>query len=69
MGVVNPSHLRAQPLTSWSCEHARKSSDTMLTRPNALGHSRFLSELNGGSAQFNAYQNSFFGKGQSLVEN
>ena len=69
MGVVNPSHLRAQTLTLCSCEHARKSSKTMLTRPNALGHFPFLSQLNDGSTQFNAYQNSFFKKGQILVEN
>ena len=69
MGVINPSHLHAQTLTLCSCEHARKTSNTILTRPRALGHFRFLSELNDGSEQFNAYQNSFFGKGQSLVEN
>ena len=69
MGVINPSHLRAQTLTLCSCEHARKSSNTMLTRPKALGHFRFLSQLNDGSTQFNAHQNSFFEKGQILVEN
>ena len=68
-GVVNPGHLRAPTLILCSCEHARKSSNTMLTRPKVLGHFRFLSHLNDGSTQFNAYQNSFFGKGQSLVEN
>ena len=41
----------------------------MLTRAKALGHFRFLSQFNDGSTQFNAYQNSFFEKGQSLVEN
>ena len=69
MGTVNRSHLRAQTLTLCSSEHARKSSNTMLTRPKAPGHFRFLSQLNDGSTQFNAYQNSFFGKGQILVEN
>ena len=69
MGVVNPSHLRAQTITLCSCEHARKSSNTMLTRPKVLGHFHSLSQLNDGSTQFNAYQNSFFGKGQGLVEN
>ena len=68
MGVVNPSHLRAQTLTLCSCEHARNSSITMLTRPKALGHFRFLSQLNDGSTQFNAYQNSFLENGQILVE-
>ena len=69
MGVVNPSDLRAQTLTLCSCEHARESSNTMLTRPKALGHFRFLSQLNDGSTQFNAYRNSFFEKGRILVEN
>ena len=69
MGVVNPSYLRAQTLTSCACEHARKAPNTMHTRPKALGHFRFLSQLNDGSTQFNAYQNSFFEKGQILVEN
>ena len=68
MGVVNPSHLRAQTLTLCSCEYARKSSNTMLTRPRSLGHSRFLSQLNDGSTQFNAYQKSCFGKGQNFVK-
>ena len=69
MSVVNPSHLRAQMLTLCSCEHSRKSSNTMLTRPKALGHFRYLSQIIDGSTQFNAYQNSFFEKGQILVEN
>ena len=68
MDVVNPGYWRAQTLTLCACEHARKSSNTMLTRPKALGHFRFLSQLNDGSTQFNAYQNPFFGKGQDLVE-
>ena len=41
----------------------------MLTRPKARGHFRFTSELNDGSTQFNAYQNSIFRRGQVLVEN
>ena len=41
----------------------------MLTRPKALGHFSFSSQLNDGSTQFNAYQNSIFEKGQVLVEN
>ena len=41
----------------------------MLTRPRALGHFRFLSQLNDGSTQFNAYQNSIFEEVQVLVEN
>ena len=69
MGVVNPSYLRAQTVTSCACEHARKSPNTMLTRSKALGHFRFLSQLNDGSTQFDAYQKPFFGKGQSLVKN
>ena len=69
MGIVNKSHLRAQTLTLCSCEHARKCSNTMLTRPRALGHFRLLSQPNDGSMQINAYQNSFFEKGQVLVEN
>ena len=69
MGAVNPSHLRAQTLTLCSCVQARKSPNTMLKRPKALGHFRFWSQLNDGSTQLNAYQNSFFGKGQILVEN
>ena len=68
MGVVNPSYLRAQTLTSCACEHARKAPNTMPTRPKAPGHFRFLSQLNDGFTQFNAYQNPFFGKGQSLVK-
>ena len=40
----------------------------MLTRPKARGHFRFSSQLNDGSTQFNAYQNSFFERGQVLVE-
>ena len=69
MGVVNPSHLRAQMPNLCFFEHARKFSNTMLTRPKAPGHFRFLSQLNDGSTQFNAYQNSFFEKGQILLEN
>ena len=69
MGVVNPSHLRAQTLTLCSCEHARKSPNTMLTRPKALVHFLFFSQLNDGPTQFNAYQNPFLEKGQILVEN
>ena len=69
MGLVNPSYLRAQTLTLCACEHARLSPSIMLTRPNALGHFRFLSQLDDSSTQFNAYQNSFFGKWQSLVKN
>ena len=68
MGVVNPSRLRAQTLTFWPCEHERQKPSTMLTRPKALGHFRFWSQLNAGSTQFNAYQNSFFEKEQILVE-
>ena len=68
MGIVNPSHLRAQTLTLCSCEHARKSSNTMLTRPNTPGNFCFFSQLNDGFTQLNAYQNSFFDKGQILVE-
>ena len=41
----------------------------MLTRPKALGHFRLSSQLNDGSTQFNAYQNSIFERGQVLVEN
>ena len=41
----------------------------MLSRPKALGHILFSSQLNDGSTQFNAYQNSFFERGQDLVEN
>ena len=41
----------------------------MLKRPKAQGHFRFSSEVIDGSTQFNAYQNSFFEKGQILVEN
>ena len=41
----------------------------MLTRPRAPGHFRFSSQLNDGSTQFNAYQNSIFERGQVLVEN
>ena len=41
----------------------------MLTRLKTLGHFRFLSQLNDGSTQFNAYQNSIFERGQVLVEN
>ena len=55
MGVVNPSHLRAQTLTLCSCEHACKSSNTMLTRPKALGHFRFWSQLNNGSHFLSVY--------------
>ena len=68
MDVVNPSYLRVETLTSCACEHARESPNTMLTRPKALSHFRCLSQLNDCSTQFNAYQNPFFGKGQSLVE-
>ena len=32
-------------------------------------HFRFTSQLNDGSTQFNAYQNSIFKRGQVLVEN
>ena len=39
----------------------------MLTGPKALGHFRFSSQLNNGSTQFNAYQNSIFERGQVLV--
>ena len=69
MGVVNPSYLVGQTLTPCACEHARKAPNTMQTRPRALGHFRFLSQLTDGSTQFNAYPNSFFDKGQILVEN
>ena len=69
MGVVNPSYLRAQTLTPCACEHARNALNTMHTSPIDLGHLRFLSQLNDGSTQFNAYQNSFFEKRQILVEN
>ena len=69
MGVVNPGYLRAQTLTSCACEHARKSVNTLLTRPKALGHFRFWSQLDDVSTQFNAYQNPFLLKGQGLVEN
>ena len=41
----------------------------MLTRPKAPGHFRSSSQLNDGSTQFNAYQNSIFERGQVLVEN
>ena len=41
----------------------------MLTKLKALSHFLFWSQLNDGSTQFNAYQNSFFEKGQILVEN
>ena len=68
MGVVNPSYLRAQMLTPCACAHARKAPNTMHTRTKALGYFRFLSQLNDRSTQFNAYQNSFFVKGQILVE-
>ena len=40
----------------------------MLTRPKPSGHFRFSSQLNDGSTQFNAYQNSFFERGEVLVE-
>ena len=69
MGLANPGRLRAQTLTLWPCEHDRKKPNTMLTRPKAQGHSCFSSQLNDGSTQFNAYQNSFFERGQVLVEN
>ena len=68
MGFASPSRLRAQTLTLWPCEHERKKPNTMLTRPKALGHFRFWSQLNDGSTQFNAYQNSIFERGQVLVE-
>ena len=68
MGVANQSHLRTQTLSLCSCEHAQKSSNTMLTRPKALGYFRFLSQLNDGATQFNAYQDSFFEKGQIVVD-
>ena len=41
----------------------------MLTRPKALGHFCFSSQINDGSTQFNAYQKSIFERGQVLVEN
>ena len=69
MGLANPSRVRAQTLTLWPCEHERIKQNTMLTRPKALGQFRFSSQLNDGSTQFNAYQNSFFERGQVLVEN
>ena len=69
MGFANPSRLRAQTLTLWPCEQERKKLNTMLTRPRARGHFRFTSQLNDGSTQFNAYQNSIFERGQVLVEN
>ena len=69
MGLANPSRLRAQTLTLWPCEHEHEKPNTMLTRPKPLGYFRFSSQLNDGSTQFNAYQNSFFEKGQILVEN
>ena len=69
MGVVNPSYLRAQTLTLCACEHARKAPNTMHTMAKALRHFCFSSQLNDGSTQFNAYQNSLFEKGQILVEN
>ena len=69
MGVVNPSRVRAQTLTLWHCEHERLKPSAMLTRLKALGYFRFSSQLNDGSTQFNAYQNSIFERGQVLVEN
>ena len=68
MGFANPSWLRAQTLTLWPCEHERQKPDTMPTKSKTLGHFRSLSQLNDGFTQFNAYQNSFFEKGQILVE-
>ena len=69
MGFANPSRVHAQTLTLWPCEHERYKPNTMLTRPKALGHFRFWSQLNDGFTQFNAYQNSIFERGQVLVEN
>ena len=69
MGLTNRSRLRAQTLTLWPCEHEREKPNTMLTRPKTPGHSRISSQLNNGSRQFNAYQNSMFQRGQILVEN
>ena len=69
MGFANPSRLRAQMLTLWPCEHECLKPNTMLTRPIALGHFRFSSQFNDGFTQFNAYQKSFFERGQVLVEN
>ena len=69
MGFTSPSRLRAQTLTLTPCEHERQRPNTMLTRPKASAHFRFLSQLNDGSTQFNAYQNFIFGRGQVLVEN
>ena len=69
MGFANPSRLRAQTLTLWPCDHEHKKRNTMLTRPKARGHFRLSSQLNDGSTQFNAYQNSVFEKRESWVEN
>ena len=69
MGFANPSRLRAQTLTLWPCEDARQEPNTMLRRPKDPDNFRFSSQLNYGSTQFNAYQNSFFEKGEILVEN
>ena len=69
MGFANPRRLCAQTLTLWPCEHEHQKLNTMLTRPRTPGHFRFLSQLNDGSTQFNAYQNSFFEERQILVEN
>ena len=68
MGFANPSRLRAQTLTLWPCEHARFQPNTMLTRPKTLGNFRLSGQLKDSSTQFNAYQKSFFEKGQSLSE-
>ena len=41
----------------------------MLTTPKTLGYFRLSSQLNDGSTQLNAYQNSLFERGKVLVEN
>ena len=49
MGVVNPSHLRAQMLTLCSCEHARNSTmaprNSMRTKTHFMKKGKFWSKI------------------------